>query len=159
MILHTTTQHYSHQSTPCPDCGAPLRIRRRHSDGVRFLGCSTYPDCQHTQPLPPGYSTRAATDHTREAELLATIARLRQEIRELNAALERAAEWHSKTLHELIDAQIAAERQQSAPEALHRELTRLIASCHPDKWGGSEVAKTLCQEVVKLRERLDKGEF
>jgi len=36
----------------CPECGAPMQVKRK---GRRaFLGCSRYPDCQTTTPLPPG---------------------------------------------------------------------------------------------------------
>jgi len=29
----------------CPDCDAPMKVRRRRSDGEPFWGCSEYPDC------------------------------------------------------------------------------------------------------------------
>jgi hypothetical protein len=35
----------------CP-CGATFLVRRRRSDGRRFLGCSAYPACRVTRPLP-----------------------------------------------------------------------------------------------------------
>lgn len=35
---------------PCPKCGAPMVIRV--SRRGRFMGCSRYPDCTGTQPLP-----------------------------------------------------------------------------------------------------------
>ena len=34
----------------CPDCGQPMVIRS--SRRGRFLGCSGYPKCRHTQSLP-----------------------------------------------------------------------------------------------------------
>jgi ssDNA-binding Zn-finger/Zn-ribbon topoisomerase 1 len=159
MITHSHVSNYSHQKISCPDCSVPLRVRRRRSDGQAFLGCRNYPACRHTQPLPPGYAVHEAPDPTREAELLATIARLRQDNRNLNTALERAAEYYTKTMHELINAQMAAERKRIPAEALHRELTRLIALSHPDKWSDSPIATQLCQEVMKLRERLDRGQL
>jgi hypothetical protein len=37
----------------CPECGGTLRIRSRHSDGHRFVGCSNYYvlDCRYTRDL------------------------------------------------------------------------------------------------------------
>ena len=36
----------------CPNCGSPMQVRRR---GRRaFLGCSRYPDCKTSAPIPPG---------------------------------------------------------------------------------------------------------
>lgn len=43
-------------------------------------------------------------------------------------------------------------------DALIRELTRLLSVIHPDKWGGeSAVATALTQEVLQLRDRLQRG--
>jgi len=42
------------RQTPCPSCGAPLRVRRASSGqyaGRDFLVCSRYPDCRQLQPL------------------------------------------------------------------------------------------------------------
>lgn len=36
---------------PCPECGETLVIRRSRKGG-RFVGCSGYPDCRYTLPLP-----------------------------------------------------------------------------------------------------------
>lgn len=42
----------------CPDClnsgfGPRLMvIRTNRANGSEFLGCSRFPECQHTQPLP-----------------------------------------------------------------------------------------------------------
>ncbi|MEM0448691.1 MAG: DNA topoisomerase I [Methanomassiliicoccales archaeon] len=41
----------------CPDCGKPLRILYSKA-GKRFLGCSGYPDCRRTYPLPQAGSLR-----------------------------------------------------------------------------------------------------
>jgi hypothetical protein len=35
-------------------CGASMVERRRRRDGGRFLGCSTFPSCRHTRPIPGG---------------------------------------------------------------------------------------------------------
>lgn len=40
------------QPTPCPRCGAEMVRRNRKSDGEPFLGCSTFPKCRGTMPLP-----------------------------------------------------------------------------------------------------------
>ncbi len=36
----------------CIECGAKMVIRSRGSDGAKFLGCSNYPTCKHTEPIP-----------------------------------------------------------------------------------------------------------
>jgi DNA topoisomerase I len=36
---------------PCPSCGSPLAIRHSYA-GKRFVGCTGYPDCRVTFPLP-----------------------------------------------------------------------------------------------------------
>ncbi|MGM0404512.1 MAG: DNA topoisomerase I [Thermoplasmatota archaeon] len=36
---------------PCPECGGDLREMRSYR-GKRFLGCSNYPDCKNTYPVP-----------------------------------------------------------------------------------------------------------
>lgn len=36
----------------CPKCGGDLRIIRSRASGKRFVGCSTYPGCSHSRPLP-----------------------------------------------------------------------------------------------------------
>ena len=35
----------------CPDCGAKLVVRTGRRG--QFLGCSKYPECRHTEDLPP----------------------------------------------------------------------------------------------------------
>jgi DNA topoisomerase-1 len=45
---------------PCPDCGHDLTIRENSHDGSRFLGCSTYPKCKHSQGLPASFAMREA---------------------------------------------------------------------------------------------------
>ena len=36
----------------CPRCGQRLVVRTNESIGVDFLGCSRYPECKHSEPLP-----------------------------------------------------------------------------------------------------------
>ena len=36
---------------PCPDCGKPMLVRWNRYG--RFLGCSGYPECRHTEPIEP----------------------------------------------------------------------------------------------------------
>ena len=36
----------------CPECGAPLVVRVNRTTDERFLGCTRYPDCRYTCPLP-----------------------------------------------------------------------------------------------------------
>jgi topoisomerase IA-like protein len=44
----------------CEDCGAKMVIRK--SRGRAFLGCSAYPTCRATQPLPPELEAVAASN-------------------------------------------------------------------------------------------------
>ncbi|MDQ4105608.1 MAG: DNA topoisomerase, partial [Actinomycetota bacterium] len=37
---------------PCPNCGENLIIRRNRKSRKRFVGCSGYPECKTTYPLP-----------------------------------------------------------------------------------------------------------
>ena len=46
---------------PCEQCGEPMLIRVGRSG--KFLGCSKYPKCKTTQPLPPELA--AADTHAR----------------------------------------------------------------------------------------------
>ncbi len=43
---------------PCDECGAPMLIRQ--GPRGKFLGCSNYPKCKHTQELPEGLEVPAA---------------------------------------------------------------------------------------------------
>ena len=36
----------------CPKCGKYLTIRGNGETQEEFLGCSQYPECEHTEPLP-----------------------------------------------------------------------------------------------------------
>jgi DNA topoisomerase-1 len=40
------------QLPPCPKCGSPTSIRRSFRGA--FCGCTKYPDCKGTAPVPPG---------------------------------------------------------------------------------------------------------
>lgn len=49
---------------PCPECGHDLVVRENSRDGSKFLGCEAFPDCKHTQPLPPSFAMREAGAET-----------------------------------------------------------------------------------------------
>jgi ssDNA-binding Zn-finger/Zn-ribbon topoisomerase 1 len=36
----------------CPECGKPMLPRTNRENGSEFLGCSQWPKCTATQPLP-----------------------------------------------------------------------------------------------------------
>ncbi len=36
----------------CPECGHDLVIRKNKATKEQFLGCSQWPECTHTEPLP-----------------------------------------------------------------------------------------------------------
>lgn len=44
----------------CPDCGPAtlLVVRTNSKTKNQFLGCSNYPDCRYTQPLPESVKMR-----------------------------------------------------------------------------------------------------
>lgn len=44
----------------CPDCGAPLAERTNRQNGSTFLGCTRYPECKHTEPVPESVKMRRA---------------------------------------------------------------------------------------------------
>ncbi|MGY4707552.1 type I DNA topoisomerase [Candidatus Bipolaricaulota sp. J31] len=54
---------------PCPKCGAPMEVRIWK--GALYLGCSRYPDCRTTQPLPPKFRYRYRRERIELAEGLA----------------------------------------------------------------------------------------
>ena len=43
----------------CPECGALLTIRRNRETRETFLGCSGWPKCTYTEPLPIDVQLRA----------------------------------------------------------------------------------------------------
>ena len=36
----------------CPECNQPLSVRTNQNTRKDFLGCTAWPDCHHTEPLP-----------------------------------------------------------------------------------------------------------
>ena len=45
----------------CPRCKKHLLVLRTNSqDGSQFLGCSSYPECKHTEGLPEALRLRLA---------------------------------------------------------------------------------------------------
>ena len=44
----------------CPDCARPLKVRTNGETGQKFLGCTEYPDCRYTEPLPEDLVMRIA---------------------------------------------------------------------------------------------------
>ena len=54
---------------PCPRCGAPMEVRIWK--GSLYLGCSRYPECRTTRPLPPGLRYRYRRERIELADGLA----------------------------------------------------------------------------------------
>jgi DNA topoisomerase-1 len=50
--LKKADEHNELPEIPCPECGAPMMIRVSRKG--RFLGCTRYPECKGTKPLPKG---------------------------------------------------------------------------------------------------------
>lgn len=44
----------------CDECGADMVVHTNRKTGESFLGCSNYPECMHTAPLPIDGQLRAA---------------------------------------------------------------------------------------------------
>lgn len=44
----------------CPDCGADLVLRTNHRSETEFYGCSDYPRCTFTMPVPADEYMRRA---------------------------------------------------------------------------------------------------
>lgn len=42
----------------CPECGREMVIRRNGKTGDEFLGCSGWPECKETIPLPADIEMR-----------------------------------------------------------------------------------------------------
>ena len=42
----------------CPQCGQTQTVRRNQETGEEFFGCSAWPECQHTEPLPTDAALR-----------------------------------------------------------------------------------------------------
>lgn len=53
-----------HVGRDCPDCGAPLIIRQGRFG--KFIGCSTFPTCRHTEPLLEKVGVACPECHTGE---------------------------------------------------------------------------------------------
>ena len=43
---------------PCPKCGGDLAERTNRATNEPFLGCSRWPECKHTEPLPESVKLR-----------------------------------------------------------------------------------------------------
>jgi ssDNA-binding Zn-finger/Zn-ribbon topoisomerase 1 len=50
---------YTKIRLPCPDCTGELVARQNKENGSRFLGCTNWPVCSKTQPIPLYYVLRA----------------------------------------------------------------------------------------------------
>jgi DNA topoisomerase-1 len=44
----------------CPECGRQMVVRRNRATETQFLGCSIWPECQGTRPIPNDIVMRAA---------------------------------------------------------------------------------------------------
>lgn len=42
----------------CPKCGALLTIKRNRETGEEYIGCTSFPSCNHTEPLPESIKLR-----------------------------------------------------------------------------------------------------
>lgn len=44
----------------CPRCGQPLVERTNYQTGDPFLGCTAYPSCTYSEPIPESIKLRRA---------------------------------------------------------------------------------------------------
>jgi restriction system protein len=44
----------------CAECGRPMVVRTNSATGEEFLGCSQFPACKHTEPLPEWFRLKTA---------------------------------------------------------------------------------------------------
>ncbi|MEB2346931.1 MAG: topoisomerase DNA-binding C4 zinc finger domain-containing protein [Deltaproteobacteria bacterium] len=111
----------------CPACGAPLRLRRRRADGGEFLGCSSYPRCDHAEEFDPYLDALA------------------EQVDDLRDRLASAT------------ARLADREREQTPESvdLRRELRGLIALAHPDRWPhAADLAHEVTARLTALRARV-----
>lgn len=47
-----------HIVKPCKRCGKPMQVKTNRETGEDFLGCSAWPGCLHTEPLPEAIKLR-----------------------------------------------------------------------------------------------------
>ncbi|MCC7570027.1 DNA topoisomerase I [Candidatus Micrarchaeota archaeon] len=47
---------------PCPKCGNPLMIRRSRANNKQFIGCSSFPKCTQTYPLPQNVEVKSTNE-------------------------------------------------------------------------------------------------
>lgn len=49
-----------HITLPCPNCGRAMTRRTNHDNGSEFYGCTGWPDCTGTRPVPEYVRLREA---------------------------------------------------------------------------------------------------
>ena len=113
--------------------------RTNRTTQQQFWGCPDWPQCgRRSTSDDPAILHQTIRTLTRERDTFqAGYERLRTEVRQLRRLKAPAT---------------------PTAEALVRELTQLIAQCHPDRWGGdSAVALECTKHLLALRARLQEG--
>lgn len=59
---HDVNGNANEIAKPCLSCGARLMVRRVRATGQPFLGCTRWPECEHTEPIPLDMQKRASGD-------------------------------------------------------------------------------------------------
>lgn len=114
-------------------------LKRRRADGKPFLSCSSYPDCDFTEDYHPELlSYVRSNDHT--------VAQLREALRQVTAERD-----------DLRRLQQAPPTSSAERQMLVKDLTRLLAVCHPDRWQDSPVATEISKQLIAIRDRLKEG--
>lgn len=92
------------------------------ADGGRFWGCRAWPGCSYTL----AHDTLLESFAARVDDLEAEVATLESELAE-------------------------AQRSTNIATNVDRELRRLIAAAHPDRWQGAECAAAITGELTRVR--------
>ncbi len=106
----------------CPECEAPLRRRMNNTTYEHFLGCSSYPNCRHAEPL-----VEAEQD-------------LAEQIVLLEAALKRA-----------IHSTPRVREAEPVAVNVDRKLKALLFMFHPDRRGETVPANEIATALNNLR--------
>ncbi len=138
----------------CPECGATLRLLYSRA-GKRFLGCSAYPNCRRTYPLPQ-LGTLRMTGEVCEA-CKAPIALIMNKGRPWKFCVNMECPKREKKTAKRPKA--ATEKKEGAPKKARKAptpVTEPAAKSKPKK--GKASPKTRSKKAVAPKERKGKKE-
>jgi hypothetical protein len=113
--------------------------RTNRTTQQKFWGCPDWPRCT-SRPLPTDLDTLHTT------------------LRELTRERDTLQLGYDRLLAEVRQLRRLKAPPTLTAAALVRELTRVLALVHPDKWGGeSTVALECTKQLVALRAKIQEG--